>query len=85
MPCAVLRNVRAKVQVMSTDSLVMNGSMRYALKHRFHTFSSMFTAYLVALSKALEFASDLLPGHFHNTHRFRTHTGNLFATLVLSF
>jgi hypothetical protein len=84
-PYALLTNVRAKVKVMSTDGPLMNGSIRYALKHRFHTFSSMFTAYLVALSKALEFASDLLPGHFHNSIRFRIHKGNSFLNIITHF
>jgi hypothetical protein len=85
IPHAVLINIRAKVKVMCTDGPLMNGSIRYALKHRFHTFSSMFTAHLAALSKALEFASDLLPGHFHNTHRFRIHKGNFFPNLITQF
>jgi hypothetical protein len=69
---------------MSTDGPLMNGSIRYALKQGFHTFSSMFTTYLVAIPTALEFASDL-PGNFHNTRRFRIHKGNFFPNLITPF
>jgi len=85
IPYAVLIHVRAKVNIMPTDGPLMNGSVRYALKQRLHTFSSMFTTYLVALSKALEFASDLQPGHFHNTHRFSIYKGNFLPNLITQF